>query len=215
MLDQAPGKGTSMIRYTVQAAVLLVMLSFAPMSGAQQPSTSLIDDETLGEVRSWLLVPVVFMTLEAQNRRYANLSQANINSLDSQWRAEREADNQPLIAATLNNPLSTYLTQVQAASAGLFTEIFVIDAQGLNAGQSAITSDFWQGDEAKFQKTFDVGAGAIFIDEAELHEASGTWRAQANMTLQSDRGQPIGAVTVEINLTELARRSRNTPAGGQ
>ncbi len=215
MLDQAPGKGTSMVRYTVQAAVLLVMLSFAPMSGAQQPSTSLIDDETLGEVRSWLLVPVVFMTLEAQNRRYANLSQANINSLDSQWRAEREADNQPLIAATLNNPLSTYLTQVQAASAGLFTEIFVIDAQGLNAGQSAITSDFWQGDEAKFQKTFDVGAGAIFIDEAELHEASGTWRAQANMTLQSDRGQPIGAVTVEINLTELARRSRNTPAGGQ
>ncbi|WP_420429885.1 hypothetical protein [Kordiimonas sp.] len=204
-----------MVRYTVQAAVLLVMLSFAPMSGAQQPSTSLIDDETLGEVRSWLLVPVVFMTLEAQNRRYANLSQANINSLDSQWRAEREADNQPLIAATLNNPLSTYLTQVQAASAGLFTEIFVIDAQGLNAGQSAITSDFWQGDEAKFQKTFDVGAGAIFIDEAELHEASGTWRAQANMTLQSDRGQPIGAVTVEINLTELARRSRNTPAGGQ
>ncbi|WP_417464651.1 hypothetical protein [Kordiimonas sp.] len=204
-----------MLRPVVRAIIFTAMLCVAPANWAQQPSTSLIDDKVLGEVRSWLLVPVVFMSVEAQNRRYAGLKQADIDGLDRQWRAEREAENQPLIAATLNNPLSTYLTQVQAASAGLFTEIFVIDAQGLNAGQSAITSDFWQGDEAKFQKTYDVGAGAVFIDEAEYHEASGTWRAQANMTLQSNGGQAIGAATVEINLTELARRSKLSSAGGQ
>lgn len=174
---------------------------------AAQPSTSLIDDAVIKNIQRWLLVPVVFITLDAQNERYKNLSQSTIDSLDQKWRAERNATNQPLIAAILNNPLSTYLTQIQATSVGLFTEIFVMDKNGLNAGQSSITSDFWQGDEAKFQKTYGVGKDAIFIDQPEYSEETGTWRAQVNMTLQATDGQPIGAVTVEVNLTELARRA--------
>lgn len=198
-------------RFVVAVAVLFCLAS--PGLHAQTPSSSIIDDAVMDQVRAWLLVPVVYLTLDAQNERYASVGSADISRLDAQWMSEREADVQPLIASTLNNPLSTYLTQVQAASAGLFTEIFVIDAKGLNAGQSSITSDFWQGDEAKFQKTFDVGAGAIFVDEPEFHSATGTWRAQANLTIQNASGTPIGAATVEVNLTELARRNRTKKGG--
>ena len=169
------------------------------------PDTSLIDESALTEIRSWLANPVVAMSIHAQNSKYASIPQADVDSLDKQWRAEREADDQPLIAAILSNPLSSYLTQIQAASGGLFTEIFIMDAKGLNVGQSAITSDFWQGDEAKFIKTFPEGNDAVFVDEPELHESSGTWRAQVNMTI-SEGASPIGAVTVEYNLTELSRR---------
>lgn len=198
-------------RFVVAVAVLFCLAS--PGLHAQTPSSSIIDDTVMDQVRAWLLVPVVYLTLDAQNERYASVGSADISRLDAQWMSEREADVQPLIASTLNNPLSTYLTQVQAASAGLFTEIFVIDAKGLNAGQSSITSDFWQGDEAKFQKTFDVGASAIFVDEPEFHSATGTWRAQANLTIQNASGTPIGAATVEVNLTELARRNRTKKGG--
>jgi hypothetical protein len=114
-------------------------------------------------------------------------------------------EDQPLITAVLSSPLSNYLTRIQARSRGLYTEIFVMDAKGLNAGQSAITSDFWQGDEGKWQKTFQVGPEAIFIDEIEINEDTGTENAQVNLSIAQD-GQVVGAITVEVNVTELRRR---------
>ena len=169
------------------------------------PPVEILDEKAIAEIREWLSSPVVEMSVTAHNRQYEGVDQTQIDALDQAWRAERESADQPLIAATLSSPLSTYLTQIQAASGGIFTEIFVMDAYGLNVGQSAITSDFWQGDEAKFQKTFLVSPTAVFVDEPEFNEKSKTWRTQVNLTLAKD-GKPIGAVTVEYNLSELARR---------
>ena len=196
-------------RFLVPALGVLVFLTGAtpfPVKAQQgAPPTSLIDAAFIEQVRDRMSNPVITMMIEAQNNRHAGIGQDEIDKLDKQWRAEREAEDQPLIAVTLTNPLSNYLTQVQAGSGGLYTEIFVIDDKGLNVGQSSVTSDYWQGDEAKFQKTFPLGSGAVFIDEAEYHEATGTWRAQLNMTLSNGAGQAVGAVTVEVNLTELQR----------
>ncbi|MGD8332006.1 MAG: hypothetical protein PVJ49_21410, partial [Acidobacteriota bacterium] len=145
------------------------------------------------------------LTLAERNRKNASVDQAKIDALDKQWRAERKVQDQPLITAVLSSPLSSYLTRIQARSLGLYSEIFVMDNKGLNAGQSSITSDYWQGDEAKFQKTYEVGPDAVFIDEPEYNKETGTWRAQLNMTLAKD-GAAAGSLTVEINLTELERR---------
>lgn len=187
-------------------AVLYVVSSSDARAQQDTPSVSIIDAKAIQEIRDWLKNPVVEMSITAQNKKYKQLPQEEIDKLDKQWRAERKSDDQPLVAAILSNPLSNYLTQIQAASGGLFTEIFVMDANGLNVGQSAITGDFWQGDEAKFQKTFPNGAEAVFIDEAELNDDTKTWRAQVNLTVNDQNNKPIGAVTVEYNLTELARR---------
>ncbi len=81
-----------------------------------------------------------------------------------------------------------------------------MDDKGLNVGQSAITSDYWQGDEAKFKKTYPAGQNAVFIDAPEYREGSDTWHAQLNLTVHGQDGAAIGAATVEVNLTELARR---------
>jgi hypothetical protein len=189
--------------YSVLAALFLLLF---PHPAFAQPEKSIIDDTLVAEAQKWMSAPVVEIALNAQKRRYTGINQADIDRLDQQWRSEREQQSQPLIASTLNNPLSTYLTQIQALSNGLYTEIFVIDVNGLNAGQSSITSDFWQGDEAKFQKTFDVGPDAVFVDEPEFNDATQTWRAQLNMTLVGEGGDQIGVATLEINLTELARR---------
>ena len=35
------------------------------------------------------------------------------------------------------------------------------DNKGLNVGQSDVTSDYWQGDEAKWKKSYKMGAGAV------------------------------------------------------
>ncbi|WP_246008371.1 hypothetical protein [Afifella aestuarii] len=167
----------------------------------------LIDASVMDDIRSWMDSEVVRLSVRTQNQRYGTLEQAKIDQLDEQWKAEREAVDKPLIAATLSNPLSVYLTRMQGQSAGLFVEIFVMDDKGLNVGQSSITGDFWQGDEAKFQETYPKGAGVVFIDAPEFDDTLHIWRAQVNMTLADEASNtPIGAVTVEVNLTELARR---------
>lgn len=189
---------------TAAAAILC-----PPGTHAQSPlSTRLIDAKVIRQMREHMTAPIVIMTLRGTNATRQTLTQAEVEALDTIWREQREADVKPLIASTLSTPLSNYLTRIQAHSTGLIVEIIVVGNKGLNAGQSSITSDMWQGDEAKFQRTFGVGPGAVFVDEAEWHEGTGTWRAQLNLTIDDpDTGAAIGAATVEINLTELDRRS--------
>jgi hypothetical protein len=189
-------------------AATVFVLPHAAFAKAELPGdpNALITDEVIRDIREWLANPVVELSISSQNKLRTDMTQEQIDAADLQWRAEREAEDQPLVAAILTNPLSSYLTQVQARSGGMFAEIFVMDAVGLNVGQSSITSDFWQGDEAKFQNTYPNGPDAVFIDEAEYNEGADAWLAQLNMTMGNADRQPIGAVTVEVNLNELARR---------
>jgi hypothetical protein len=210
-MEQGEGPMT-LQRKTIIAGLLAATMFAMPHAAsakAELPGdpNDMITNDLINEIREWLANPVVGLSINSQNKQRTNMTQDQIDAADQQWRAEREADDQPLVAAILTNPLSSYLTQIQARSGGMYAEIFVMDSVGLNVGQSSITSDFWQGDEAKFQNTYPNGPDAVFIDEAEYNEDSDTWRSQLNMTLSNEAREPIGAVTIEVNLNELARRS--------
>ena len=170
-------------------------------------STSIITPGFVDNLRNSLVQPVTILSVGASNVRLEGVQHAEIDTLDNTWKTEAKSDDQPLIAEILSSPLSSYLLYVQAKSAGLFTEIFVMDKFGLNVGQSSVTSDYWQGDEDKFQKTYAVGPDAVFIDEPEFNEDTKTWRTQVNFTIVDPESKvAIGAATAEINLTELQRR---------
>lgn len=169
----------------------------------------LLTPKIMSDIRDWANVDIVRISIEAQNKRLQKLSQTEIDALDKQWRREREETNDmPLVSATLSSPLSVYTTRIQGQSIGLFVEIFVMDQNGLNVGQSSITTDYWQGDEAKFQKSFQISKDAVFIDEPEWNDDKKIWVGQLSFTITNTSGEkPIGAITVEINLTELQRRA--------
>jgi hypothetical protein len=196
----------TILRTTLAAGLLAFTASPVFAEQAKPDIHALITPSVMAEMRGWMETEIVRISVKAQNERLKKLPQAEIDALDAQWVAERESDDKPLIAATLSNPLSVYLARLQGRSLGMYAEIFVMDQNGLNVGQSSITSDFWQGDEGKFQKTYDVGPDAVFIDEAEWDDDLKYWRGQVNFTLTED-GEPIGAVTMEVNLTELQRRT--------
>jgi hypothetical protein len=184
------------------AALAGAAVADSPVAGRGPINAALID-----EVRSYLGSDIVQMSVRNQNLKSVDRTQADIDTLDKEWRAETAGKLKPLISATLSNPLSAYLTRIQAHSNGLFTEIFVMDNKGLNVGQSSISSDYWQGDEDKWQKTYLVGPGAVFIDAPEWDAESKTWRAQLNIAVDdTTTHQVIGAATFEVNLTELQRR---------
>lgn len=146
----------------------------------------------------------VIAAVKAQNGETAGYDQAKIDELDKTWRAETEAVDQPMIDSVLDNPLSGYLAEVQDASDGLFTEIFVMDAKGLNVGQSDVTSDYWQGDEAKWQDTFGAGAGSVHVSELEQDDSTQLLQSQVSVTVvDPDSGDVIGAVTFGVNVENL------------
>ena len=73
--------------------------------------------------------------------------------------------------------------------------------KGLNVGQTNGTGDYMQGDEAKWKKTFLVGAKAVFIDDVEQED--GINISQTSLAVARDNGYILGAVTVGINVDAL------------
>jgi len=164
----------------------------------------LIRSRVLPEVRSLASDPRVVAAVRMQNQQNAGLGQADIDRLDKQWRAETAAGNRPLIDKVLANELSQFLGEFKNERRGMYTEIFVMDGKGLNAGQSDVTSDYWQGDEDKWQKTYNAGAGSVLIDEVEFDESTQTFQSQVSLpVVDSGSGEVVGAVTVGVNVDLL------------
>jgi hypothetical protein len=79
-----------------------------------------------------------------------------------------------------------------------------IDAKGLSAGESEVSSDYWQGDELKWQKTYLAGSPVLFVDAAEKDESTQMLQSQASLTISDPQtGKPLGAITIGINLDAL------------
>lgn len=147
--------------------------------------------------------PALVKEIMAQNGHTGSFDQGKIDSLDKQWRAEVNASDKPLIDRTLANSASKYLAGVQEKSEGLFTEIFAMDAKGLNVGQSSVTSDYWQGDEGKWKNTYSAGASAIDIGDVEQDESTQTFQSQVSIPVLGEDGNPVGAITFGVNVELL------------
>ena len=153
------------------------------------------------QIKAFAHAPDVIAAIKAQNAQTTGFDEAKIDQLDKQWRAEADGSDQPMIDEVLSRPVSEQLAEIQDASDGLYTEIFVMDAKGLNVGQSDVTSDYWQGDEAKWKKTFLVGADAVHLSEVEEDESTQTFQSQVSMAIADpDSGEVIGAITVGVNV---------------
>jgi hypothetical protein len=186
----------------------LAALSFGALVAgtALPPAPALAQDHVAPITAMAPRLRALVAAVKAQNTRHASLTQADIDRLDKQWRAEVSASARPLITSVMAHPLSATLKAMQAGSNGLITEVFVMDNRGLNVGQSEVTSDYWQGDEAKFQRTFDVGPTALFVDKVEQDESTQEFQSQLSFTLVDPAdGSKIGAVTIGLSIERLAQ----------
>ena len=170
-----------------------------PAAAAERVPASYVE-----QVRAWTQEPTTLITLRAWNDKHAELTQADIDRLDQDWRKQTEGEQQPLIAQILGAPLSSMLLRHQADSGGKLIEAFVMSTRGLNVGQSAVTSDYWQGDEAKFQESFGRGADAVHFGAVEVKD-TGRRAQQVSLTITDPKtGQPIGAITAKFDLDLIA-----------
>jgi hypothetical protein len=190
------------IRTLASATVLALLLG---MSGAQANDyQAKLEQLVHDKLQAVAADPLVIKEIKAANEAHAAYDAAKIDQLDKEWRSEVSAGGGALVNGVLGNTLSKHLVEVRDGSNGLYAEIIVMDNKGLNAGISNTTSDYMQGDEAKWQKTFQAGADKTLIDEVEQDESSGTFISQVSLTVTDPESHaPIGAITFGIDVEKL------------
>lgn len=187
---------TTFARIVCHAASLLLGIGGALAEDAHvKPVTAYV----VANIRPWLSDPAVVDAIKAQNIANAKLKNNEINTLDNGW---IEKTNPALIESKMHNDLSTFLRKKKENLGPIIVEIFVFDKKGLNVGQTDMTQDYNQGDEAKYWRTYKAGPDAIYIDEVELDDGKNV--SQASLTIKDpETGKAIGAVTVGIDVDKL------------
>ena len=192
----------SHVKAAALAAAAAVAITAA--DAAEGPHVAPLVEYAQSTISGWMADPIVVDAIRAQNERHASLSDAEIEALDQQWRTEVDAASRPLIDEMMARALSDWLKSKREDSQGFVTEVFVMDMKGLNVGQSDVTSDYWQGDEAKWQETYLKGPGMIFVDEIEQDESTQMLQSQVSMSvIDPETNEVIGAVTVGVNVDQL------------
>jgi len=186
-----------------------VAMSFLLMSGAVKagPHDNKVRNLLDSDIAAWLSDPLLIEAVKRQNSTHASLTQRDIDRLDKTWRSEKKSIDKPMIDNVLSNNLSVFLKKVAGNSNGLYSEIFVMDNKGLNVGQSKQTSDYWQGDEAKWQKTYLAGPKSLHIANIKYDKSALGFQIQASVPIVDPTTQSnIGAVTIGLSMRKLALR---------
>ena len=156
------------------------------------------------EISDWAGAQVLIDAINAQNAVTGGYSLEQIETMDQTWRAEVGQSATPTITPVLENAAAAFLREQVAASGGQITEIFIMDAQGLNVAASDVTSDYWQGDEEKHSETYGAGAAGFHVSEIELDESTQRYQGQVSFTIVDPAtGAPIGAMTVGVDADSL------------
>ncbi len=189
-----------MLKTTLLAASLVVSAS-ASASNEFEPA---LRDLLETRIMAWAGDPVIVEAVRAQNALTSAYSQDDIDALDQRWRSEVGLAGSEIINSVLNNPAAAFLRAQVESAGGAITEIFVMDSRGLNVAASAVTSDYWQGDEAKFSETYPRGVGASHIGEVEFDESSQTYQSQISVAITDPAtNEVVGAITVGIDAQSL------------
>jgi len=143
--------------------------------------------------------PIIVGAVKAENAKGKTLDQ--VKELDKKWIAT--AGIVDYMKALMDNECGKYLRKIQA-SAPYYAEIFVMDNQGANVAMSDKTSDYWQGDEAKFIKSYNGGRGDVFIDEVKFDNSTQAYLVQVSVPVK-DGDKVIGAITFGINVDKFKK----------
>ncbi len=195
------------MKKTILIGTVLGIVLLTTVAHAQRSTYKAFIQEILeSNIKTWIQDPKMIANIKAQNTKNDDLTQDEIQGLDKQWRDEQRASHQPLIDKVLASPLSEFLKEMKSDNEGLFSEIFVMDNKGLNVGQSDITSDYWQGDEAKWQQTYLAGPEGLLIGDREFDESANKFLIQVSISVvDPDTQEAIGAATIGVSLVQLMR----------
>ncbi len=142
------------------------------------------------KIEQWGRDPDLIRTVREQNAQGLNLKE--IQARDREWIAEPGLDQG--MKELMGNGCARALKRLVGDDPS-YKEAFAMDDQGALVCTLRKTSDYWQGDEAKWQKAFNGGRGAVFIDQPRYDVSAGALLVQISVPVM-DGARAIGAITV-------------------
>ncbi len=188
-------------------AISLLCAGTLSMASAADPALEGAVRKAVGpQAQTWLADPAVVAAVKSQNTRNAGIAQAKIDEMDNQWKAAAKAGGaNPAFDEVSSNAVSKQLKQVVAGSGGKIVEILLMDDHGLNVAQTAGTSDFWQGDEPKWQKVF-TGNSDLYMTDPEKDGKTGAMLTEASVPVLDPAGkQKIGVAMIVLDTAKLGQ----------
>lgn len=168
------------------SAALLFLCSSLAFSQAPQDKVQ----SAIPRIKKIAADTAVVAAVKAQNAKKTPLAQ--IKKLDAAWISGETKLSDQITA----RPCSARLQQLLNADKQLI-EAFAMDDEGANVCMSDRTGDYWQGDEAKWRKSFNGGKGAVFVDERRYDSSAGAVIVQVSVPVL-DQGKVVGALTVGV-----------------
>ncbi len=171
----------------------VMVLSQLPPDGAAQLQKV---DRWLPALRRMASDPEVIQAVQAQNARGVPLS--SIQEQDAAWRATTGMTGfqQRVLTSACSRALNRHAKGLGRAMA----EAFAMDGQGALVGATRRTSDYWQGDEDKFQVPYR--RGTVLREKPFFDDSSQSYVIQISLPV-SDGTRTIGALTVALSLLDL------------
>jgi hypothetical protein len=142
--------------------------------------------------------PTWVKAIETQNAKKVTL--AEIQAIDKKWMAAEE--QMPIQKELLENACAKELFKLSKAQP-IVREAFVMDDQGANVCMNNLTSDYWQGDEAKWQKSFNDRKGGVDVGKASFDKSANITEQQVSLPILGKGGKVIGAVTFGLAVDQL------------
>lgn len=188
----------------MKTPLLALAISIAGLPALANEFAPAMEAYLKSDVMAWSSAPILIDTLRAQNAESTGYAQSQIDQMDQAWRAEVGASASPTIDRVISNAAADFLREQVEASGGRITEVILMDATGLNAAVSHVTSDMWQGDEAKFQQTYLIGPDATHFGDIEQDESTGRYQGQISFSVTDpSSGEVLGAMTIGVDAESL------------
>jgi hypothetical protein len=136
--------------------------------------------------------PDLLKAVLESNARGASLTE--VQGKDAIWMARRDY---PLRKELVARPCSVKLRKLLSDDSNI-VEAFAMDDRGALVCATVETSDYWQGDEPKWQRTFAQGR-ASFVEEPALDASTGVYAVQVSVPI-SEASRRVGALTFTLKL---------------
>lgn len=149
-----------------------------------------------GELKNLASTPVIVAAVVAQNALGMSLDEIKLK--DQKWMATPGVAD--YMQALVDSPAGKELARWRHDRPWL-SEVFVMDNQGANVAMTGKTSDYWQGDEAKFTDVVKDG-GKVFVDRVKFDDSTQTYSVQVSVPIIRD-GVVIGAICFGIDVEQI------------
>lgn len=186
--------------FTLMLAGALIFGGIAGAGAQQAPDRQKVLERLqskLRTVRHMAFHPVIVRAVRTQNNEHLTLDV--IQQRDEQWRSTKEENalQRSISQSRASRVLKTFVERNPD-----FNEGFATDNQGANVAMFPTTSDYWQGDEDKWIKSFNGGEGKLYIGEVELDESTNTVAVQVSVPIL-DQGNTIGVLVIGVTQNYL------------